>query len=169
VAALTFDLHQSDLPLQVAFPVLMANLVDWLSPGLPFDTTGPLRPGDPVALYPGDATEVEVVAPDGDIWAASDGEAPVYPETGMLGLYQVRLDGAPAGSFAVNLFDAAESTLGRSETIRIGRAEVQPGADEALGQQSLWFLLAGIALALLLVEWWIYHRGTQLRPGGARR
>jgi Ca-activated chloride channel family protein len=168
VAALTFDLHQSDLPLQVAFPVLMANLVDWLSPGLPFDAGGPVRPGDPVTLYPGDATEVEVVAPGGTVWTPPDEGVPVYPDTGALGLYQVRLDGEPAGTFAVNLFDPAESTLTRAEMIRIGRAEVQPGAGEALGQQSLWAWLAGAALALLLAEWWVYHRGTQLRPDAGR-
>jgi Ca-activated chloride channel homolog len=166
VAALAFDLHQSDLPLQVAFPVLIANLVDWLSPGLPFDADGPVRPGEPVTLYPGDAAQVEVVRPDGTIWTPAGDEAPVFAGTGVLGLYQVRLDGVPAGSFVVNLFDPAESTLSRAETIRIGRAEVQPSAGEALGQQSLWFWLAGAALALLLIEWWVYHRGTQLRPAG---
>ncbi len=33
VAVLGFDLHQSDLPLQPAFPVLVQNLLDWLVPG----------------------------------------------------------------------------------------------------------------------------------------
>jgi Ca-activated chloride channel family protein len=168
VAVLTFDLHQSDLPLQVAFPVLMANLIDWLSPGQPFDTSAVHRPGAPVTIYPGGASLVEVVAPDGTVWTAAGDEAPVYPDAAQLGLYQVRLDGAPAGSFAVNLFDPAESTLSRAETIRVGRAEVQPGSGEELGQQSLWFWLAGAALALLLVEWWVYHRGTQLRPAPPR-
>ena len=32
VAVLAFDLHRSDLPLQVAFPLLLANLIDWLAP-----------------------------------------------------------------------------------------------------------------------------------------
>ena len=169
VAALAFDLHESDLPLQVAFPVLMANLVGWLSPGVPFDAEGAVRPGEPVTLYPGDAARVEVVRPDGVVWTAGEDEAPVFGETGALGLYEVRLDGEPAGRFAVNLFDADESAIGRAEAIRIGRVEVQPSAGAALGQQSLWFWLAGAALALLLVEWWVYHRGTQLGPGAARR
>jgi hypothetical protein len=112
---------------------------------------------------------VEVVRPDGVVWTAGEDEAPVFGETGALGLYEVRLDGEPAGRFAVNLFDADESAIGRAEAIRIGRVEVQPSAGAALGQQSLWFWLAGAALALLLVEWWVYHRGTQLGPGAARR
>jgi hypothetical protein len=32
VAVLAFDLHHSNLPLQIAFPILMANLIGWLSP-----------------------------------------------------------------------------------------------------------------------------------------
>ncbi|MGD8626667.1 MAG: VWA domain-containing protein, partial [Anaerolineae bacterium] len=33
LAVLAFDLHRSDLPLQVAFPLLLSNLLDWLAPG----------------------------------------------------------------------------------------------------------------------------------------
>jgi hypothetical protein len=32
IAVLTFDLHHSDLPLKIAFPILMANLTHWLAP-----------------------------------------------------------------------------------------------------------------------------------------
>jgi predicted TIM-barrel fold metal-dependent hydrolase len=33
VAVLAFDLHRSDLPLQIAFPLLLSHLVGWLAPG----------------------------------------------------------------------------------------------------------------------------------------
>ena len=43
VAVLTFDLHDSDLPLQVAFPVLMSNLLNYLAPAQPFSAPDGLR------------------------------------------------------------------------------------------------------------------------------
>ena len=48
-AVLAFDPRQSDLPLQVAFPILLANLTGELLGGssTPVD---PIRPGDPVEL-----------------------------------------------------------------------------------------------------------------------
>ncbi len=161
VAALTFDLHQSDLPLHVAFPVLMANLVEWLTPGLPFDA-GAIRPGDPVTLYPGDAEQVQITQPDGGTWTAVAGEHLVYAETNQLGLYRLALDGEPSGQFAVNLFDPAESTLTRAETITVGRTEIAPAGGQELGQRELWPWLAAGALVVLLAEWWVYHRGTGL-------
>jgi hypothetical protein len=50
-AVLTFELSQSDLPLRPAFPVLMANLLDWL---LPRPDTAPRAapPGGAVAVEP---------------------------------------------------------------------------------------------------------------------
>jgi hypothetical protein len=49
VAVLTFDLRRSDLPLQVAFPLLLANLTDWLAPGggtdLPTQVATRRKPG----------------------------------------------------------------------------------------------------------------------------
>jgi Ca-activated chloride channel family protein len=170
VAVLTFDLHQSDLPLQIAFPVLVANLVSWLTPGLPFDAGDGLRPGVVVTLFPGGADEVLVRRPDGSTWTPpaemTFGEAPlVFAETEQLGLYQVEMDGTSAGHFPVNLFNPAESALARRESITVGRAEIAPAGGEELGQRELWPWLAAAALVVLLVEWWVYHRGTRsLKP-----
>ena len=167
IVILTFDLHQSDLPLQVAFPVLMANLVDWLTPGLYFDAGDGLRPGDPLTLLgvalAGDAEQVRVTRPDGSVWTAGQGQSLVFAETEQLGLYQVEMDGASLGQFAVNLFNPAESTLTRRETITVGRAEIAPAGEQELGQQELWPWLAAAALIMLLIEWWVYQRGTKLR------
>jgi len=167
VAALTFDLHHSDLPLQIAFPILVSNLVDWLTPGLPFDTAQDLLPGQPLTIYPGDASNVRVTRPDGQSWTAEPDEgALVFAGADQLGLYQVALDGEAAGRFAVNLFNSAESTLSRQEAITIGRAEIAQAGEQELGQRELWPWLAAAALLILLIEWWIYHRGTK-KPQGS--
>ncbi|MBV9358398.1 MAG: VWA domain-containing protein, partial [Chloroflexi bacterium] len=65
VAMLGFDLHQSDLPLQPAFPVLVQNLLDWLVPG--GGVAAPMvRAGQPEGLVAiPNAQSIDVVAPDG--------------------------------------------------------------------------------------------------------
>lgn len=176
IAVLTFDLHHSDLPLQVAFPVLMANLVEWLTPGQPFDAGDGLRPGESLSLLgaagTSDAPEVRIIKPDGSVWTPQDSALAqersrlVFAETEQLGLYQVEIAGSPAGQFAVNLFDPVESSLSRQEAITIGRAEVPPAGEQELGQRELWPWLAAGALILLLIEWWVYHRGARLPEPG---
>jgi hypothetical protein len=51
LAALTFDLAESDLPLRVAFPLLISNTVQWLT-GENDDTPRALMPGKRCAFLP---------------------------------------------------------------------------------------------------------------------
>ncbi len=168
VAILTFDLRDSDLPLQIAFPILMANITDWLSPGRAFDAPSGLQPGSPVTIAPGAATTAVIIQkPDGATWTANVGEdALIFTETDQLGLYQVTLrdkDGdRAAGSFAVNLFSPAESDIQPTETVQIGQTAVTTTSDGDIGQREFWPWLLGLALLILIVEWWVHHRGTQL-------
>jgi hypothetical protein len=46
VAILTFDLHRSDLPLQIAWPILLANLMQWYPPTHTIDAPEGVRGGD---------------------------------------------------------------------------------------------------------------------------
>jgi hypothetical protein len=64
-AVLAFEPRQSDLPLQVAFPVLLANLTGELMGGSDAPTEA-VEPGTPVELaIPAGATGLTVAAPDG--------------------------------------------------------------------------------------------------------
>lgn len=168
IAILTFDLHASDLPLKIAFPVLMANITGWLSPGRAFDTPGGLQPGEPVAITPGaGATHVLVDRPDGETWSAEVGEEEtIFADTELLGLYTVRLRDAsgdqPAGQFAVNLFAPAESAIEPATVLRIGQSELIQESEEAIGQRELWPWLLLLAFLVLIVEWWVHFRGARL-------
>lgn len=168
IALLNFDLRDSDLPLQIAFPILMANITGWLNPGRPFDTPTGLQPGDPVSIAPGaGAVAVVVQKPDGTTWTAPVAEeALLFTETDQLGLYTVLLrDGSSeraAGSFAVNLFNPDESAIAPVNQLQLGPTAVTPDAEGDIGQRELWPWLLAIALGVLLVEWWVHHRGAHL-------
>lgn len=167
IAVLTFRLQESDLPLQIAFPVLVANLTSWLSPGRAFDAPAGLQVGDPIALVPGTTTTVVLVnKPDGSLWTTAVGEeSPIFSETDQLGLYQVILrDEAgdrPAGSFAVNLFTPSESAINPVETLELGQPVPAGTSESDVGQKELWPWLAGLAVIILIVEWWVHHRGLR--------
>jgi hypothetical protein len=90
-AVLAFAPRESDLPLQVAFPILLANLTGELFGGGAAPTTA-LKPGDPVALtIPTGATGLHVVAPDGRaidlIPGVAAGTSVTYTQTDQLGIY----------------------------------------------------------------------------------
>lgn len=168
-AVLTFDVRDSDLPLQIAFPILMANITNWLRPGGAFDAPTSLEPGQPLRITPGAGdTAVTVSKPDGTTWtAAIDTNDLIFADTSQPGLYQVNLEDTngtrPAGSFAVNLFAPAEVTVRPAASIQVGQTTVETAVAGQVGQRELWPWLAGAALIVLLVEWWVHFRGAR-RP-----
>ncbi|MBI3360477.1 MAG: hypothetical protein HY023_05135, partial [Chloroflexi bacterium] len=168
IAVLTFDLHDSDLPLQVAFPILISNLINWLSPAQILSAPDGLRPGQPIVIRPpAGATAVTVRTPGGTVFGAEPGEqGVVFGDTRELGLYGVTVSAGgrvqAANYFAVNLFDPLESEIRPRETITIGRSKISAAHKEEIGQREFWPWLAGAALALLGVEWWVYHHGATL-------
>ena len=88
---MAFMPRTSDLPLQVAFPVLMANLAGELMGGSAALTEA-LSPGDPVTIpVPAGATAITVTRPDGstvELAPATPGAASVpFSQTDLLGVY----------------------------------------------------------------------------------
>ncbi|MCS6774455.1 MAG: VWA domain-containing protein, partial [Thermoflexales bacterium] len=151
VVLLTFDLRRSDLPLQVAFPILVANAVDWLAPPLGFDIPAVIAPGEGVRLPAG----AQLVFPNG--------EATLVPESGVvqtaqLGVYRFT-SGERRGAFAVNFVNLKESQLRPNPSLSVGKDPVSATDRQLTEQRELWRLLAIAALALLVVEWWVYQRG----------
>ena len=94
-AVLAFEPRQSDLPLQVAFPILFANLTGELM-GTSTAPTEAVAPGTPIQLHiPSGAVGLSVVAPDGTETrlapssTAGVGTAVTFAATDRLGIYTV--------------------------------------------------------------------------------
>ncbi|GAB4494152.1 MAG: BatA and WFA domain-containing protein [Anaerolineales bacterium] len=163
VAVLTFDLRQSDLPLQVAYPILFSNLINYLVPPAAFDASQSLRPGESLTLAPPPGVEqIVIAAPSGQLYTLLPSAASLaFTNTEEIGTYAVNFlskDTARAEYFAVNLFDPSESNIRPAETLQIGQTSLAPAAAEQTGLRELWPWLAGLALAVLLIEWMVYHR-----------
>lgn len=168
IAVFTFDLHASDLPLQVAFPILFANLINYLIPAQAFEAPNGLQPGEEIRILPeGRVSRVIIVSPQGKAYSMPTGENGIlFSQTEELGVYTVNYlsdgeqnpDNPKADFFAVNLFSEQESNLRPAQGIQIGGQLIAASAEDQLSRRELWPWLGATALIILCLEWWIYHR-----------
>lgn len=163
VAVITFDLRESDLPLQVTYPILFSNLINELVPPGAFDATHALHPGESLSIAPQPGVEQVIVTSPSNIgYTLRPGaNGYIFTETDELGFYGVNFISPSARAaeyFAVNLFDRAESDIRVHPTIQIGRAAVTNAEPQKVGQFELWPWLAALAILILLIEWQMYHR-----------
>jgi len=168
IAVISFDLHASDLPMQIAFPILIANLAHYLVPPQSFDAPNGLHPGESLSILPASTVqEIVINSPSGITYAMPPGEnSLLFTNTDEIGLYAVNYLSASdprVEYFAVNLFNAGESDIQPRQTIQIGRYVLTASAQDEIALHELWPWLTGAALLILALEWWVYH-GMQRFP-----
>ena len=171
-----FTLEDSDLPLQVAWPILLGNVTAELL-GRDASAVAPLRPGSVVELPLGQGvTGVRVTLPDGSVRevvpsAAGSGVA-TFVDTWQLGVYRadpVAADAAtpaqPSTWFAVDLFEPGESSIQPGDGSASQRSAGPPGTSASPGtaRDEWWVPLVLLLLVVLATEWLLYERD------GARR
>jgi Ca-activated chloride channel homolog len=158
-----FDALQSTWPLRISFPIFIANSVDWLNPASAGSERFQVQAGDAFRLpLSGQVTEARITAPDGRTVTLPLGPQTrelVYGDTARRGVYEVSL-GTNQVRFAVNLLDPAESNLTPRGELAVGRrGEVKATTEKRANLEHWrWFALAG--LAVMLGEWWWFHRRT---------
>ncbi|MDY7077638.1 MAG: BatA and WFA domain-containing protein [Chloroflexota bacterium] len=165
LAVLAFDPRQSDLPLQVAFPLLLANLVDFLAPGAAGSVPETVAPGRPLAIpLPPQAEAGVVTRPDGttERLPVEEGEV-LFDDTAAPGVYEVTWEAEGErwllGRFAVNTFSPLESDIAPRERLELAGAEGQGVVADRPVRQEWYHWLAWVALALLVIEWMVQYRG----------
>ena len=155
IAALAFDVSDSDLPLRIAFPLLMSNAVHWLA-GEASETLASVIAGENVALAAGASISTEpLTSPDAKTDAAKFAGDVFQPLRN--GFYQLQETGG-AGWLAVNTFSQAESDLRGAGTPAAAPAALPLPGLAAFTGWPLWQHLALAALALFTIEWWLFHR-----------
>jgi hypothetical protein len=178
----------SDLPLRVAYPNLISNLVTWLGEPIGEDTPPVLNTGEIARIPVSDGVkELLVVLPNGEedhvevrpgmnvvpfghtvhagIYVATE----VYSDEALAKLAaDAKASGAPAFSpvprrFAANLTDLRESDIAPVEELGLDESApptvvMASGIWSWLASRPLWRYLAIIALALIALEWLLYAR-----------
>ncbi|MBC8161859.1 MAG: VWA domain-containing protein [Roseiflexaceae bacterium] len=167
VVVLTFDIHNSDLPLQIAFPLLISNIANYLVPGSGADAFQ-LIPGEVLEVQiDASITEVRITKPSGEIVAATlEAGKALFVDTGALGPYIVeQFQGnelVGRTRYAVNLFSADESKIQPRAELAVTQAsglqQAETSDQNRVGRQEIWRWLAAAALAVLVIEWLVYQR-----------
>lgn len=159
LAALAFDLAESDLPLRVAFPLLMANTIHWLA-GSAAPEPRAVRVGETVALAPGETLWPEPHTGPGPAAARRDSAQGVREsfQPAKSGFYQID---QPSGSpvwLVANTGDDRESNLLFDANSPIAQTPWPPAFIISAAGWPLWQYLALAAVILLMGEWFLFHR-----------
>lgn len=157
-----FDLHESDLPLRIGFPILVQNLSEWM---LPSSVPGSsFHPDEQVTIVPeSGATSLTVVRPDGSRRRLAAGSIATFGDTDLTGVYTVEqvVSGKIDRSwFVVNLFSDSTSKVKPVDRLTLPPTRSVVGVPSSRpGQIVIWPWIALVGLAIVVAEWVAFHRG----------
>lgn len=155
---LAFSLDQSDLPLRVAFPILLSNALSWLS-----GAERLYAAGDTIAIPSGSAPAAVVAGPDGGTQRVeTTGGRIVLPAVERVGVYTVRI-GDREVRLAVNP-SAEESVIAPVAPPPAAGPRGAPGGRTG----DVWRLVLLAALLVLCAEWVLWLRTLPRIPRWAR-
>jgi Ca-activated chloride channel family protein len=164
VVQLAFDPLQSDLPLRVAWPILVMNIVGFLTEdpvgggttthptGAPFTAPVPADlPEGTLASVSGPAT-VEAIVSEGTVRV---------PHPDRVGIYDVTVGGSRV-RFAANLLSESESRIRPRSSLFDADGGLDGGtaaveASAAMSRRELWRPLLLAALGLIVLEWLLWN------------
>lgn len=155
-----FDLFKSDIPLRVAFPLILSNSLRWLHPANQESLSLQVKTGQPFLLPLEHGIEEAVITdPEGNSSKIKiDNGLLSYSATSYSGLYNIETIKGEQ-KFAVNVLDGEESNI----SPKIQTASIQP--ESYSGETEIYRIqidLSGyflyIALCILFLEAWIYWK-----------
>lgn len=146
-----FDVHDTDLPLSIEFPVMMMNTMEYLL-NSQMVADDPLYVGDSgvISIFPS-TKKGSVISPTGIVTElALDRREYVFGGTGEVGIYSVSQEreyDVLEERFAVNIpkMELSDGQVNKEDLV-----------DVSLSTKSLGLLLGIAALLLILIEWLIY-------------
>ncbi len=168
-----WDVTDSDWCFDPGWVLFLAGSVLYLSDAGAGATGESVRPGETLRTrIPLGASDVRVSLPDNSrtqVEPASDGSVAFGPVI-TCGIYTVSWLGAAAAAdftadgrnrrpIAANLTDPGESDIGAASTLSLANDEVAAKSDaDASLTRKLWPYLLLAALAVIMLEWWVYNR-----------
>jgi len=163
IAWLGFDTLESTWPLRVSFPIFIANAVDWLNPASIQASQLLVKAGEPFRHALSDpVTSAEVTFPDGSRKSLSldpNAQELVFGDTANQGVYHLAI-GTNQLVFCVDLLDSAESDTHPRAELNFGKFGDVAATTTRRANLEIWRWIAALGLAVLLFEWWYYHRRT---------
>lgn len=162
-----FDLLESNFRMQPAFPIFMQNVVDYLAGGSVTDSSRLISPGDTFSVQtPPGAQTLTVVRPDGttDEQRVDDRHTMSYGKTREVGAYLAKFDDKDktVEAYCANILDTTESMVRPNTNLTLSGQAVESVSGDVEVNEPLWPWAVGLALLLLLIEWWVYNRRVMI-------
>jgi Ca-activated chloride channel homolog len=158
-----FDTIRSTWPLRVSFPMFMANAVRWLNPSLSKGRELNVQTGKPIQVgFESDKELVSVTGPNGQVEEVvhnPESKSFVYGNTLRSGLYRVG-EAKDGFYFSANLLDSAESDTAPRTTLAFEGGRQVTATLKTRADLEIWRWIALSALAVLMFEWWYFHKRT---------
>ena len=161
-----FNLRQSRFAhLIPAMPMLVSQLIEWLTSSTQLVESTSIQAGSPVRLSRRVTDRTMAIRkPDFDIVDIPP-STNIFTDTTTIGIYTILVDGQEAGHFSANLFSASESDLSQlplttgTDTNTV--LSQLTSSTQALEWIEVWYYPAFAALILLLTEWVVYQRSKR--------
>jgi hypothetical protein len=160
-----FHSDRSTLPYRVGFPVFVSNLVRLAMQQAGLAETPGHRTGVLPEMVMSPTTRYRIIGPQGvvDDTAASDANGILGGIAAeRVGRYTIERDGSAVAQVGASLLSASETLMARAEQIQFRELAVGAGEAKVKMDQSFWHILALLAMGVLVIEWWYFHR----KPGG---
>ena len=155
---LSFDITRSDLPLKVAFPVMMSNIFNWLNPHKLEFSILQTRAGEPFDIYLSPQTTIFYTRAPYEKWQKQHAAVNPfrYTDTFKTGIYTVS-ENDRQRYFTVNLIDESESDITPPPVAKVSdQPKPAPISKKIAVQQPWWTAFILAVCALLVVEWYIW-------------
>ena len=170
---LTVDAARTTLPYRVAFPVILSNLVRQAMHHAGLQEVQAHHTG----VFP----PMEVIGEKSYTWQYPSGQTQrvtsnvrgkliglACPSTGE---YSLKDGGDTVLSLGASLLNSDESSLQSVEQLQFRELSITAAAKPIAMDRSFWPTLLWIALAILIFEWWYFHRQRQrtMQTAGQKR
>lgn len=165
--AMGFDLHESNLPLSGDFPILVQNILQWFLNAEKAYLQGAVATDVISLTMMSGAASMEAVLPDGETVQL----APPFPPVSLSGMQSNQ-----SGFYELRQYDEEGELLGsRAFAVNVAQSESELRTFSALGEsggnaaavgakiwmnKELLLPIALLALAVMMLEWWVYNRGA---------
>jgi hypothetical protein len=167
---IAFDVLQSNWPLKLSFPIFIHNALQYLALGAEMNVRPSYEPGTVVKIprsaldkLGADVKSIQLNGPMGSepVQIPATGDF-VLPPLNRVGIYKTDPPVPQYEELAVNLLDENESNLMPTDAPpgNVGTALAVTGGKSRL--ELWWWLVACLALPLLMIEWWVYTRRVHL-------
>ena len=152
-----FDFTRSDLPLKVAFPVMMSNIFHWLNPHKLEFSILQTQAGKPFDIYLKPQTDVFYTRAPLEKWKKQQAKVNPfsYANTHKVGVYTIA-ENDRQRYFTVNLTDESESDIFSKPLEKLSGQPASRSDKAQLYTQPVWMFFILLGSGLLMLEWYAW-------------